>query len=174
MEHGPGLKMYFLLIKWGYSIAMLVYQRGYINICRICSLKPGRSTAPGPKPWTHLQDLQNLCKPLGFSLLTSELNELKDWVTETFFFLQKNSWGESDWRTQGGGCSFSHRWFPDFCILFVEGLKPLTSVDILSTDTLNVHLIYENWHCLQGLLIPKKIYGINTKLKFDGQLWTRW
>ena len=34
-----------------------------------------------------LQDLQNLCKPLGFSLLTSELHELKDWTSCRFFFL---------------------------------------------------------------------------------------
>ena len=40
-------------------------------------------------PWrTHgfaVQDLQALCKPLGFSLLTAELNELKDPQRSSFF-----------------------------------------------------------------------------------------
>ena len=103
-----------------------------------------------------LQDLQQLCKPLGFSLLTSELNELMDWVTETFvFFCQKScfffgSLKRQFHQTQGGGLIFFFR-FPDFCIFFLEGLKPPTSVDILSTDTLNVRLMYETLHCLQGL-----------------------
>ena len=102
-----------------------------------------------------LQDLQQLCKPLGFSLLTSELNELKDWVTETFFLPKKLFF----FLGPSKGNSTKHKVvvlifffrFPDFCIFFLEGLKPPTSVDILSTDTLNVHLMYETLHCLQGL-----------------------
>ena len=137
------------------------YQRVHQHLSNFWPQK-GRFQPRRPQTMGTLQDLQSLCKPLGFSLLTSELNELKDWVTETFVFFAKKVgffWVPQKAIPPNTRCWFYFFFrFPDFCIFFLEGLKPPTSVDILSTDTLNVRLMYETLHCLQGLFWSRRKY----------------
>ena len=155
--------MYFLLNMGIFQPAMLGTTRGYINICRISDLKKADFNPAGPKPWARSRTFK-----VSVNLLASVywlLNSMNSWTgsrKRLFFFAKKVvfffwSLKRQFHQTQGGGFNFFFG-FPDFCIFFLEGLKPPTSVDILSTDTLNVRLMYETLHCLQGLFWSRRKY----------------